>query len=63
MLTYRLVTGFTPDDVGNPSVEELNSMMMYSTLLTEQGYELDPEFMVKFGQALVEALAREKKDE
>ncbi|WP_434363058.1 replication initiation protein (plasmid) [Parasalinivibrio latis] len=55
-LIYDLVAQFEPGQSGNPSVEELNGMMMYSAQLMQSGRAMDAAFMAKFGQAMSEAL-------
>ncbi|WP_241905426.1 replication initiation protein [Enterovibrio norvegicus] len=55
-MVYDLVQQFVPGDSGNPSVEELNTMMMYTAQLMESGRALDADFMAKFSVAMSEAM-------
>ncbi|WP_208862522.1 hypothetical protein [Enterovibrio norvegicus] len=55
-MVYDLVHQFVPGDSGNPSVEELNTMMMYTAQLMESGRALDADFMAKFSVAMSEAM-------
>ncbi|STO79480.1 RepB family plasmid replication initiator protein [Grimontia hollisae] len=56
-MVYDLVMDFVPGQSGNPTVEELNGMMMHSAKLIEQGRALDAAFMAKFSAAMSEAIA------
>ena len=56
LMVYQLVESFIPGEAGNPTVNELNNMMMYSAQLIEQGCKLDGEFMAKFSQAMAETM-------
>ncbi|MFD2178499.1 replication initiation protein [Veronia pacifica] len=59
-MVYDLVAGFEPGQSGNPTVEELNGMMMYSAQLMESGRAMDGDFMVRFSAAMREAMAETK---
>ncbi len=55
-MLYDLVLHFEPEESGNPTVEELNMMMMYSAQLMEGGRLMNDQFMAKFGMAMREAM-------
>lgn len=58
--TYWKILHFVPGLSNNPSVDDLNLMMRYSSLLAEEGLVQDRIFMINFGQGLAEALEFEK---
>ncbi|WP_299011701.1 replication initiation protein [uncultured Shewanella sp.] len=58
-LTFDMVSHFSPNDPGNPTVGELNNMMSLTGQLLSEGFVLDTEFMSNFALAMSEAKNRD----
>lgn len=58
VLVWELVNSYSKGDDGNPSVEELNNMMMHVPQLMAQGKVMCQAFMTKYSKALEEATHR-----
>ncbi|MCW8331895.1 replication initiation protein [Photobacterium sp. SDRW27] len=59
MMIYQLVDAFKAGEHGNPSVNELNTVMKYTAQLTENGCRFNTAFMQKFSSAMQEAMLRD----
>ena len=55
-MVHELVTDFVAGSSGNPTVEELNLMMQHTSMLISLGYVIDAQFMIKFSEAMNEAM-------